>query len=319
MTATKPELIRGLHNLRARHRGSVVTIGSFDGVHLGHQAILKQLVAAAKQRQLPAVVMIFEPQPQEYFAPAQAPARLMRFRDKVEALFAEGVDRVLCVRFDHDLQRRSADAFVRDILVNGLGTQHLVVGDDFRFGCDRAGNYAMLQQAGVEHGFSVTDTATCVINNVRVSSTRIRQVLANNNFAFAAELLGKPYEMSGRVVYGQQLGRTLGAPTANILLQRNRSPLMGVFAVTLRVDGKRSNSAVYEGVANVGVRPTVSGPARSTLEVHLFDFNGSLYGERVQVEFLHKLREEQKFASLEQLQTQIQRDIVAAKHYFLHG
>lgn len=311
MTPVPQVFIRGLRNLRPWHRGCVATIGSFDGVHLGHQAILRQLRQAANAHGLPSVVIVFEPQPHEFFSGDKAPARLMRLREKVQALFAAGVDRVLCLQFNEALRSLSAQAFIERILVQGLGIRHLVVGDDFRFGCDRSGDFALLQNAGQQWGFSVSDTCTLLLHGERVSSTRIRGLLEQGKFSAAEELLGRPYSISGRVTYGQQLGRKLGVPTANIHLRRYRSPLQGVFAVSLQL-GERA----YPGVANVGVRPTVSGSNKPILEVHLFDFAEAIYGSSVSVTFYRKLRDEQKFASLEALQTQLQIDIAQARNYF---
>ena len=311
MTPVPQVFIRGLHNLRPWHRGCVATIGSFDGVHLGHQAILRQLRQAANAHGLPSVVIVFEPQPHEFFSGDKAPARLMRLREKVQALFAAGVDRVLCLQFNQALRSLSAQAFIERILVQGLGIRHLVVGDDFRFGCDRSGDFALLQNAGQQWGFSVSDTCTLLLHGERVSSTRIRSLLEQGEFSAAEELLGRPYSISGRVTYGQQLGRKLGVPTANIHLRRYRSPLQGVFAVSLQLADR-----TYPGVANVGVRPTVSGSNKPILEVHLFDFAEAIYGSSVSVTFYRKLRDEQKFASLEALQTQLQIDIAQARNYF---
>lgn len=311
MTPVPQVFIRGLHNLRPWHRGCVATIGSFDGVHLGHQAILRQLRQAANAHGLPSVVIVFEPQPHEFFSGDKAPARLMRLREKVQALFAAGVDRVLCLQFNQALRSLSAQAFIERILVQGLGIRHLVVGDDFRFGCDRSGDFALLQNAGQQWGFSVSDTCTLLLHGERVSSTRIRGLLEQGKFSAAEELLGRPYSISGRVTYGQQLGRKLGVPTANIHLRRYRSPLQGVFAVSLQLADR-----TYPGVANVGVRPTVSGSNKPILEVHLFDFAEAIYGSSVSVTFYRKLRDEQKFASLEALQAQLQIDIAQARNYF---
>lgn len=305
-------LIRGLHNLRPSHRGCVATIGSFDGVHLGHQAILRQLMVVARQYQLPAVVIVFEPQPHEFFSGDKAPARLMRLREKIEALLTAGVQRVLCLQFNQHLRRLSAEDFIEQILVNGLGIKHLVVGDDFRFGCDRRGDFALLQSVGKERGFAVTDTCTLQIDGERVSSTRIRQLLEQGEFTHAEALLGKPYEINGRIVYGQQLGRKLGVPTANVQLRRYRSPLHGVFAVTV----KFADESVHQGVANVGVRPTVTGDKKPLLEVHLFDFSRMVYGEMIHVFFHCKLRDEKKFSSLDELQAQLQTDIADGKTFF---
>lgn len=306
------EFIRGLHNLRPRHRGCVATIGTFDGVHLGHRAILRQLTDAAEQYGLPPVAIIFEPQPHEYFAREQAPARLMRLREKVQALFVAGVQRVVCLRFEAALQRLTAREFIDCVLVQGLGIRHLVVGDDFRFGCDRSGDFQLLKAVGREEGFTVTDTCTLEIDGGRVSSTRIREALEAGDFTLAERLLGHPYRITGRVGYGKQLGRQLGVPTANVHLRRFRSPLHGVFAITaLRADG-----STCSGVANVGVRPTVNGSTRPLLEVHLLDFDGDLYGEHIEVQFHRKLREERKFESVDALREQLQRDIKSARQFF---
>ncbi|WP_111643393.1 bifunctional riboflavin kinase/FAD synthetase [Marinimicrobium alkaliphilum] len=307
-----PAFIRGLHNLRPAHRGCVATIGSFDGVHLGHQAILRQLTEAAREHQQPSVVMIFEPQPHEFFGREQAPARLMRLREKIQALFAAGVDRVFCLQFNAKLRSLSAQAFIDQVLVEGLGVRHLVVGDDFRFGCDRRGDFALLKAAGAEHGFSVTDTFTLAYAGERISSTRIREALEAADFDLAAQLLGRPYSISGRVGHGQRLGRQLGVPTANIQLRRHRSPLHGVYAVSATLEDGRS----LPGVANVGVRPTVQGGTKPLLEVHLLDVDEHLYGQRMTVVFHRKQRAEQRFASVADLQAQLHRDIAEARRYF---
>ncbi|WP_237068685.1 bifunctional riboflavin kinase/FAD synthetase [Microbulbifer guangxiensis] len=314
------ELIRGLHNLRPRHRGCVATIGSFDGVHRGHQAIIAQVRERAREHGVPSVAMIFEPQPHEFFSGERAPARLMRFKEKVLALFEAGVDRVLCLQFNERLRSLSGEAFIRQILVDGLDIRHLVVGDDFRFGCDRSGDYRLLQKVGAEVGYTVEDTATVEIRGARVSSTRIRQALEDGDFALAELLLGKPYRITGRVAPGRALGRQLGAPTANVRLHRYRSPLVGVYTVRVRAtDGRElaPGRREIDGVANVGFRPTVEGEgAQPLLEVNLFDFTGELYGRELAVEFCHKLRDEEKFDSLEILKAQIARDIRDARAWF---
>ncbi len=301
---------RGLHNLSSI-QGSVVTIGSFDGVHRGHQAILQQVKCKAEELGVPSAVIVFEPQPHEFFSGDKAPARLMRLREKALALFEAGIDRVVCLQFNASLRQLSAAEFIQQVLVKGLGVKYLVIGDDFRFGCDRSGDYQLLQQAGQANGFEVTDTHTYEIDGERVSSTRVRAELEAAHFDKAAELLGKPYTISGKVGFGQQLGRTLGVPTANVKLRRYRSPLQGVFAVKATV-GEES----WNGVANVGVRPTVDGDSKPILEVHLFDFAGDLYGSNMVVEFIHKLREEQKFDSIDLLKAQIYRDMDDAKAFF---
>lgn len=313
MNPAAPAFIRGLHNLRSWHRGCVATIGSFDGVHLGHQAILRQLMDVSRYYQLPAVVIVFEPQPHEFFSGDKAPARLMRLREKVQALLAAGVARVLCVQFNQALRDLTAEAFIERVLLEGLAIKHLVVGDDFRFGCDRRGDFSLLQRIGRDHGFGVTDTCTLELGGERVSSTRIRQLLEIGDFAQAETLLGRPYSISGRIAYGQQLGSKLGVPTANVHLRRYRSPLHGVFTVTV----KFADGSLHTGVANVGVRPTVSGDKKPLLEVHLFNFSRRVYGAKIDVIFHSKLRDEQKFNSLDELQAQLQRDIAQGKDFFL--
>ena len=305
------QLVRGLQNLRPRHRGCVATIGNFDGVHRGHQAILARLRERAVELGVPSCVVIFEPQPREYFAPETAPARLARLRDKVALLAAEGVDRVLCLAFNQRLSKLSADEFVETILVDGLGVKHLEVGDDFRFGCDRLGDFAFLQDAGQRHGFSVEAAQTVELDGLRVSSTQVRDALAAADFALAERLLGRPFRIGGRVLHGQKLARQLGTPTANVQLKRRRVPLSGVYLVSAEIDGK-----VWPGVANIGVRPTVAGDGSAHLEVHLLDFAGDLYGRRLTVEFHYKLREEQRFASLEALKSAIDADIAAARAHW---
>ncbi len=312
MTRFEHTFIRGMHNLHASHHGSVVTIGSFDGVHLGHQAVIRQVTEKAQELNLPSVAMVFEPQPHEYFSGEQAPARLMRLREKALALFEAGIDRVCCLQFNRTLRSLSAAEFIQRVLVDGLGVKYLVVGDDFRFGCDRSGDYQLLQATGMKQGFEVSDTHTFEVDGERVSSTRIRGLLELGDFEQAAELLGKPYRITGHVGYGQQLGRQLGVPTANVQLRRYRSPLSGVFAVSVEL----ADGCIVNGVANVGVRPTVGDIVKPILEVHLLDFEGDIYGEMIAVEFKTKLREEQKFDSVELLKKYIYQDIDDAKNYF---
>lgn len=308
------ELIRGLHNLRDKHKGCVATIGNFDGVHLGHQQVLAQVLRKAKQMGLPAVVIIFEPQPREFFVGDQAPPRLTRFDEKVRLLQAQGIDRVLCLTFNERLRTMSAGQFVDELLLKGLAVQHFVVGDDFRFGCDRRGDYSLLRHSGERYGFSVVNTETFDVAGDRVSSTRIRDALQNNDLALAKRLLGRPYSVAGRVMHGQKLGRTIGVPTANIRMHRFPSPLRGVYAVT--VTGKHLSA--QEGIANVGLRPTVNG-TQPVLEAHLFDWDGDLYGQLLSVEFKAFVRSEQKFAGLDRLKQQIENDIQQVRNYFLTG
>lgn len=306
------EFIRGQHNLRHRHYGCVATIGNFDGVHLGHQAVLLQLAEKAALFRLPRVVITFEPQPQEFFAPGAAPARLTRLREKLLALTEQGVERVLCLKFDHQLAATPAQTFIQELLVRQLGIRYLVVGDDFRFGHGRSGNFELLRQSGEQHGFQVANTHSYIFAGTRVSSTRVRQALVQGEFSLAGQLLGRSYAMCGRVAHGDKRGRNLGFPTANIHLHRRITPLSGVYAVL--VHGVAATP--LPGVANVGRRPTVNG-TRDQLEVHLFDFQKDIYGYHVQVDFLHHLRPEWRFESLEALRQQIVQDASQARAYFV--
>lgn len=305
------EFIRSISQLDSSHQGCVATIGNFDGVHLGHQAVLQQLEAKAKQLQLPMMVIIFEPQPQEFFAPNAVPARLSRLREKLLAMHRYGVEKVLCIHFDSRFAALSTEEFIQQLLVNSLKVKHVVIGDDFHFGRGRKGNFATLQQAGKLHNFTVESQNTFVIDGERVSSTRIRQALEQNDMQQAGRLLGRPYTFCGRIGYGQQRGRTIGFPTANIFLHRHVSPLLGVFAVFLHGITEQP----LTGVANLGTRPTIDSN-QLLLEVHVLDFNKEIYGRYVEVEFVNKLRSEQKFASFEELKRQIAIDVQSAKTLF---
>lgn len=328
-------LIRGLYNIPSDFSGCVATIGNFDGVHLGHQAILQQLKKQGEQHQLPTVVMMFEPQPREFFAPDQAPARLANMSEKLQDLASFGVDYVLCLPFNQKLRSMSADQFIQMILLDGLRIRHLIVGDDFRFGCDRTGDYQLLQKSGQQAGdsskenggFSVEDTKTFEVEGERVSSTRIRDCLIANDLDAVNKLLGRPYRMSGRIGYGRQLGRTIGVPTANVILQRNKLPMTGVYAVKAieievagcnetQVIDSSGNTQQWQGVANIGVKPTVAGTPEPSLEVHIFDFSDDLYGKRLSIEFCHKIREEQKFNGLDELKAAIGNDMKVARDFF---
>ena len=312
---TKPEFIHGLRELKARYRPCVATIGSFDGVHRGHQVVLNQVKQKARALGLPSMVMLFEPQPYEFFSREQAPPRLMRLREKVTALFEQGIDRVVCIKFSQSFRSLSAEEYIQQVLVEAVGVKSLVIGDDFRFGCDRAGDFALLKDAGAKYGFDVSDTHTQTIDEQRISSTRIRKLLESNQLQDAKELLGKSYSVKGRVIYGQQLGRTLGFPTMNIGLGRYRSPVNGVFAV--RVKSLTDSSAEpMDGVANVGVRPTVNGESKPLLEVHILNQDLNSYGQCYEVTFLSKLRDEKKFESLDELKQQIAFDIESANRLF---
>ncbi len=303
------ELIRGLHNMRPRHRGCVLTIGAFDGVHLGHQAVIMHLLDKARELGVPSLVIVFEPLPREYFSPLEAPARIMSFREKFFAMRDLGVDRLLRVQFKESLRAMSAQQFLDDIFVAGLGVRYVVLGDDFRFGNDRQGDLEFIRQQGPRHGYEARPTPTFSIDGERVSSTRIREALEAADFAVAQRLLGRPYSISGKVVYGRQLGHTLGAPTANLQLDRLRAPLAGVYVVEVSGAGL----AGAAGVANVGVRPTVDDSIRANLEVHLLDREVALYGQHIEVTFRHRLRAEQKFGSVDELRENIARDIGNAR------
>ncbi|QCZ93008.1 bifunctional riboflavin kinase/FAD synthetase [Salinimonas iocasae] len=304
------ELIRGLHNLRDRHRGCVLTIGKFDGVHEGHKAVLKNVLEKARELDLPATVMVFEPQPEEVFTPDKAPARLSTLAEKYRLLKQQGVDRLLCVRFNKAFASQQADTFVQELLVNKLGVQFLVVGDDFRFGKGRQGDFTMLKEAGQKSGFEVVSTQSFRVDDRRISSTAVRQALNDGAFDKAASMLGRPFSITGRVVHGEKNGRTIGFPTANVLLKRFRTPLKGVFAVTVNY-----RQCVWHGVANVGTRPTLNGE-QVQLEVHIFDVNADLYGETIEVTPRLKIRDEKKFDSFEALKQQIQNDAQVARDFF---
>jgi len=305
------ELIRGIQNLRSEHHGCVATIGNFDGVHLGHQAVIGQLAEKGSELSLPTLVMVFEPQPLEVFKGDQAPARLTRFREKLRALARFAVDRLLCIRFSDTFAKMSAESFIQDILVKGLGVKYLVVGDDFRFGAGREGDFEMLQRAGNEYGFEVANLHSFRIGGERVSSTLIRQALAAGNMENAEKLLGRPYRMCGRVAPGDKIGRTLGIPTANIYLHRKVSPVQGIYVV--EVFGLKGEP--LQGVASVGNRPTVGG-TKPLLEVYIFDFNDDIYGKYLNIDFLHKIRDEKKFANLDELKKWIEDDIIKARDWF---
>jgi riboflavin kinase/FMN adenylyltransferase len=302
-------LIRGLHNLRADHSDCVATIGNFDGVHLGHQAVFAELTARARDLGLPSVVITFEPQPMEFFRPEQAPARLTRLREKVEAIANCGVDRILLVRFDARLAELGAREFVEQILVDGLGVRHLYVGDDFRFGKGRAGDFALLGEMGAQHGFAVQSLATVSFDGERVSSTRVREALERGDLMHASQCLGRRYRICGRVAHGHKRGRTIGFPTMNVPLLRRSTPLRGVFAVRVIGLGDRP----LPGVANIGNRPTLAGDDRFLLEVHLFDFDGDVYGRQVEVDFIEHIRDERRFESFDALREQIAHDARRAR------
>lgn len=290
-----------------------LTIGNFDGVHLGHQAMLAKLRAAAAARGLPACVMTFEPHPREFFAPDQAPVRLTSMREKLGLLRQHGVERTHVLRFNFALAQVTAADFIGRILVRGLGVRWLQVGDDFRFGARRAGDLAMLRVQAAQYGYEVESMATVELDGARVSSTAVRDALAAGDVEKAGRLLGRPYSISGRVIGGDRLGRQLGFPTANVQMKHNRPPLTGIFAVQF----VRAGGRPLQGVASLGVRPTVKAKGSApVLEVYVFDFKEEIYGELVRVDFLHKFRDEAKYVDLETLKAQIARDVSDARAYF---
>lgn len=305
------QLIRGLARLPDFTHGCVVTLGNFDGVHLGHQAVLRQAAAQAKSMALPLVVLIFEPLPREFFAPHAPVARLTRLRERVAFIQELNlVDVLLVHRFNAAFAALPAEQFVERILVKALNARHIVIGDDFRFGKGRMGDFHLLEALGRQHDFTVQAAATWKLDGERVSSTRIRHHLAERDVVGAARLLGRPFTLCGRVIHGDKRGRQLGFPTANVALHRRLSPLRGVYAVTATLP----DNTVLSGVANVGTRPTVDGQD-ARLEIHFFDFDHDIYGKLLRVAFLHALRDEQKFSGLEALITQISIDSEQARHW----
>jgi riboflavin kinase/FMN adenylyltransferase len=294
-----------------------LTIGNFDGVHLGHQALLADLHAHAKAHQLQTCLLTFEPHPKEFFSPLNAPARILGLRDKLDGLKKTGVDLVVVEHFNADFAKKTPSEFVNDIIVNGLQTKHIVIGDDFHYGSKRAGDIHSLRLAGLEHGFTVHALPTVNDSSEkRISSTAVRQALHSGNLDLAEQLLGRPYMISGHVIHGKKLGRTLGFPTLNVALSnqfQQRPPAMtGIFVV--QVHGLDRDP--IQGVASLGYRPSVENAGRVLLETHLFDFNQVVYGRIIQVEFLKKLRDEAKYSDLPSLQSAIEADANAARNYF---
>ncbi|MBT8091903.1 MAG: bifunctional riboflavin kinase/FAD synthetase [Gammaproteobacteria bacterium] len=292
----------------ALQRGSIMTVGAYDGLHLGHQQLLDRVVGQARATDLPSIVMSFEPTPKEFFSIERPPARLMRFREKFEALAASGIDYFYCPRFAPWMREISADAFIRRILVHGLNVRHLVVGDDFRFARRREGTVEHLLRAGRALEYTVEQVSSVVVDGIRVSSTAIRDALRDGNMARATALLGRPYRMSGKVIKGRRVGRSLGYATANVDLRRRKSAVMGIYAV--RVHGIAG--APLDGVASVGTRPTF-GLDKPLLEVHLFDFDANIYGKYMHVDFIAHLRDVEKFANADELVAQMKIDAENAR------
>lgn len=292
---------------------TVLTIGNFDGVHLGHRALLQKLKTLSQQRGLLPAVLTFEPLPREFFSPQTAPTRLSTLREKLELFAEEGIALVCANRFDARFATLEATDLIEQLLVRSLRVKHLLIGDDFRFGAGRRGDHALLTQVGVRTGFSVEAMDSLLIDGLRVSSSAVRAALEEGRMEHASRLLGRPYAMDGRVVAGRRLGRQLGVPTANIRIKHRKLPLRGVFAV--EVYGPAGGP--YPGIANVGYRPSVDNASIPLLEAHLFNFSQDIYGTHLNVRFLHKLRDETRFPDLGALKTQIAVDVDNAKNFFL--
>jgi len=304
------QILRSLHSSDARP--CAVTIGNFDGVHRGHQSLLHELQQAAQMRGLQTAVVTFEPHPREFFTPQKAPVRLTSLREKLELFRAAGIDRVHVCRFNAMFARKTADEFIH-ALHDDLHAKYVLIGDDFRFGSGRSGDFALMRQIGAQRGFEVAAVHSVLHDSVRISSTAIRAALVAGKLDVARDYLGRPYSISGRVVHGDGMGRKLGFPTANVQMKHNLPPLTGIYVVEAHSDG----IGVLQGVASLGVRPTVHHDARHVLEVHLFEFAQQIYGKHLRVEFLHKLRDEEKYPNLEALTQQIARDVNNAKQWFV--
>jgi len=303
-------MIRGICHLSQAQRPCVLTMGCFDALHQGHRRILDELKTLSRQHQLPATVMLFEPQPREFFQPGKAPRRVCRLRDKLSILQQWGVDQVVCLYFGNTLAALSADAFVQTILMQGLRAKHIIVGADFRYGQARQGDYQHLAAWSERADFMLLQASEVTYQEKRVSSTWVRKALRVGDFALATQLLGRPYTLFGTVQRGDQFGRQLGFPTLNIRL-RNPMVVYGVYVVWVNYNGQR-----YPGVANVGMRLTVDGYRKRLLEVHLLNAEGDWYGRPIEVTFLQRLRPEKKFADITALKLQISHDVAQAKHYF---
>ncbi|BAP58796.1 bifunctional riboflavin kinase/FAD synthetase [Candidatus Tachikawaea gelatinosa] len=305
------KFIRGIHNLNYQEKGCVLTIGNFDGVHYGHKILLSHLFFEGKKRNLPVIVMIFEPQPLEFFL-KKAPYRLTNLKDKLNYLFQLNIDIVLCVSFNQKFSKMSAEDFIFYLLVKKLNIKLLIIGDDFRFGKDRKGNFFLLKIFGKKYGFEVISTKTFCKYGQRISSTFIRQALYENNFLLVKKLLGRNFSISGRIIYGDSIGKKIGFPTANLYSYYNVLPIKGVYIV--QVLGIKKDPIL--GVANIGTRPTLNGK-KKRIEIHLIDFCMNIYGYYVQIVLIKKIREEIKFCSLSELKNQIKKDILFTKNFFI--
>ena len=303
------KIIRGIENLNNEFTQCVVTLGNFDGVHLGHQQLINHLIEQGKKLNLPTVVMLFEPQPLEFFSKQNAPARLTSFKEKVQLIEKLGIDYIIAVPFTQTFANMSANAFIQDWLINKLSAKYIVIGDDFRFGHERKGDITFLQQYTHNNQFAVESMPTFVYDTLRVSSTAVREALFNSDFELARCLLGRDYAIQGRVVHGNALARQLGFPTANIHLNRKKPALQGVYFVKVK---NCCSNQYYHGIANIGIRPTIE-VKKAILEVNIFDFSGDIYGQYLDVTFVCKLRDEKKFDSLTDLKQQISQDVCTAK------
>lgn len=303
------QILRGLHS--PDNQPIALTIGNFDGVHLGHQALLNQLRQAALERGLSTAAIVFEPHPREFFNPQQAPARLTNLREKLERFAAMGLDRVYVCRFNEKLARTSASDFI-DALYSQLKAKYILIGDDFRFGNARGGDFALMEKMAAKQAVTVQSMNSVLQEGVRISSTAVRIALGEGNLRLAQRYLGRHYSISGHVEHGEKVGRKIGYPTANIQLKHNVPALTGIFVVRVSIEGGK----LIDGVASLGVRPTVASNGKPVLEVFLFDFEQEIYGRHLHVDFLHKLRDEMKFDGLENLTKQIALDVAQAKEWF---
>ena len=305
------QLVRNIHAYTNHSVGAVATIGNFDGVHLGHQAVIEKIIHKSKELNLPTMVVAFEPSAKEYFLKENAPARLTNFREKFRLLRELGIDQFICLKFNHSLSSMQAENFVKEVLIERLKIKFLCVGDNFRFGKNRQGDFKLLQQLTKQFHYQVEDTQSFNLDGQRVSSTLIREYLADGKLQEAKQMLGREYSMSGRVIHGDKNGRTIGFPTANIPIKRMKSAVNGVYAVQTSMQ----NGSNYYGVANIGHRPTIGG-TRTQLEVHIFGFSQDIYGEHIEVTFRKKIRDEKKFDSFDELKNQIKLDAQSAHEFF---
>ena len=305
------EFIRGEHNIAARHHGCVASVGNYDGLHPGHRKVIKSLVDRGRDLNLPVTIVSFEPHPLDFFVPDAAPPKLMTVREKIEALKELNVDHFCCLRFNHRLANTEPENFVEDLLIAKLGVRYVVVGDDFRFGRNRRGNFEMLRSICRRYDVEVSKMETIEFDGERISSSRIRDCLAAGNIGLANRILGRDFSMSGRIVRGNGNARNWGFATANIKIEVSKPAVSGIFVVEVDLPDKNS----LPGVASLGFRPTIGGDTQ-LLEVHLLDFDRNIYGQRIRVRFQKKLRDEIKFSSIEKMCEQIQQDIATTRIYF---